>query len=435
MLRRPPLRSLPAALAAVGVALVLAATAGPATAATDDPPPLGPGDVLPTQPPEQGPPPSGQLPALNGSFVGEFTTHFYAGIERPLHWYVRKPAGRPYATGTVTVTEPGAPDLVLELDSHGSVRFDGAAFPVGHHPVTVAYSGDARYAPESFTYGFTVSEPGPGMSPSLPRPVFTLDGPEQLVAGESPTFTVRSVGGGPAPTGTVTVWSFDSDAPYAADGVLVDGVATVTLPPAAPDTYVMYAGYLGDENYSSTNHAHAPIGLVVTPAPSPPSEPSPSAPPLTQTPTLPPTPTLAVPGRSAVALVGEPRSDLTVPATVTSRQSVTLEARGFLPGESVDFVLHSDPVYLGTVVADAAGVARLTVTIPAGVPAGGHHVLAAGLTSGTWSRVPVVVTASGGRVLAATGTSAAGATGIGVALIAFGAGLVAVRARTRRAAA
>lgn len=73
--------------------------------------------------------------------------------------------------------------------------------------------------------------------------------------------------------------------------------------------------------------------------------------------------------------------------------SVTLLADDFDPGETVAFFLHSDPVYLGTVVADAQGRARLVVTLPAGVPTGPHTAIATGGTSGRWATTAITVSA------------------------------------------
>jgi LPXTG-motif cell wall-anchored protein len=53
---------------------------------------------------------------------------------------------------------------------------------------------------------------------------------------------------------------------------------------------------------------------------------------------------------------------------------------------------------------------------------------------GIWSEAPIVVGAAGVERLAATGTTAGWATGVGVALIALRATFVALQARSRRPA-
>ncbi|NHT19262.1 Ig-like domain repeat protein, partial [Cellulomonas sp. IC4_254] len=113
--------------------------------------------------------------------------------------------------------------------------------------------------------------------------------------------------------------------------------------------------------------------------------------------------------------------------------AVTLVARGFVPGERVTFVLHSDPVVLGTAIADADGVATLTVALPAGVPAGAHTVVATGADSGRAADVGVTLTGPADG-LAVTGTDPAALGGLVAALLVTGGALVAgARLQRRRA--
>jgi len=89
---------------------------------------------------------------------------------------------------------------------------------------------------------------------------------------------------------------------------------------------------------------------------------------------------------------GAPTAVLESPKSATSAgQQMELVAEGFEPGEVVAFYLHSDPVFLGTAVADANGVARLLASIPADVPTGSHTVLATGGTSGRWATLAVTL--------------------------------------------
>lgn len=112
---------------------------------------------------------------------------------------------------------------------------------------------------------------------------------------------------------------------------------------------------------------------------------------------------------------------------------VTLVARGFVPGERVTFVLHSDPVVLGTAIADADGVATLTVALPAGVPAGAHTVVATGADSGRAADVGVTLTGPSDG-LAVTGTDPAALGALVAALLVTGGALVAgARLQRRRA--
>lgn len=161
-----------------------------------------------------------------------------------------------------------------------------------------------------------------------------------------------------------------------------------------------------------------------------------------------------------VTVAGEPSQVGTTPTTGTvletpqaatvPGQQMELVAVGFQPGETVAFYLHSEPVYLGTAVADAFGVARLMATVPADVPAGAHTVIATGGTSGRWATLavqlalpgsaavpvsapvaaaPVAVAAPG--ALAVTG-SQSGVLGLTAGLLlAAGGGLVLVGRRVR----
>lgn len=68
-------------------------------------------------------------------------------------------------------------------------------------------------------------------------------------------------------------------------------------------------------------------------------------------------------------------------ATVTAGSTVNLHASGFLPGEQITFVLHSDPVNLGTATADENGAAEYTTRIPSNTSSGAHTITATGETS------------------------------------------------------
>jgi uncharacterized repeat protein (TIGR02543 family) len=113
------------------------------------------------------------------------------------------------------------------------------------------------------------------------------------------------------------------------------------------------------------------------------------------------------------------------------RMTVTVTGSGFTPGEPVIVVLHSDPVVLGTLVADAAGNVSGSFVIPAGTPAGAHTVVATGTLSGVQASVAIVVPADP-AALAATGADPYPALGWGTAAVLLGA--LALLLRRRRAA-
>lgn len=94
--------------------------------------------------------------------------------------------------------------------------------------------------------------------------------------------------------------------------------------------------------------------------------------------------------------------------------------------------LHSDPVVLGTVNANASGTVHATVTVPASTAPGAHTIVASG--SGTTgapqevsTNVTVMAASSGGGSLPRTGAAVAALGMVGLAL--FGGGLLMARAR------
>jgi len=253
------------------------------------------------------------------------------------------------------------------------------------------------------------------------------------------------------PTGTAIIELADGAVKRKA--TLVDGIATFSVVAPAPGSYTVYAYYNGDDIFDASTSS---TELVVTPpAPVTPEVTVPAtvttsvATPATFTvgfpgkvrpagvltvtagPTTLVSPEVPVSGDLAVTLpvlapgtydlvvrtaasqgvlateqavrvtvLGEPAKGSTTPdadltgstTTLQTGKKITLEARGFQPGETVAFYLHSDPVFLGTAVADDNGVATLVVALPAGVPTGQHHVQATGGTSGRWAEIPVTVT-------------------------------------------
>lgn len=82
---------------------------------------------------------------------------------------------------------------------------------------------------------------------------------------------------------------------------------------------------------------------------------------------------------TAATVEPEPQPETAVEVSTDAVQQggeITVTARDFKPGHEVRFELHSDPVVLGTVVADNNGVATLTTSIPKDTPAGAHEIVA-----------------------------------------------------------
>lgn len=110
--------------------------------------------------------------------------------------------------------------------------------------------------------------------------------------------------------------------------------------------------------------------------------------------------------------------------SVEAGDSIGVTAEGFQPGEQVTVVLHSTPVLLTTVTADAQGRVNTKVTIPSGTAVGSHTLVVTGATGATGS-APITVLAAG--TLSGTGFDAVTEAGIALALLIMGGALVMVR--------
>lgn len=77
--------------------------------------------------------------------------------------------------------------------------------------------------------------------------------------------------------------------------------------------------------------------------------------------------------------------------TFAPSAEIQVSGEGFTPGETVSLYLHSDPLHLKDVTADAQGKFQTTVVIPSSAPAGSHHIVATGVTSKKEIKVAVTV--------------------------------------------
>ncbi|MFJ4998293.1 choice-of-anchor G family protein [Microbacterium sp. NPDC088619] len=120
---------------------------------------------------------------------------------------------------------------------------------------------------------------------------------------------------------------------------------------------------------------------------------------------------------------------ITIKVPVLERgEKQTAVGTGFTPGESVTGVMTSEPIALGTKVADAQGTVTFTWTIPSGTDLGTHAVTLTGATSGSVSASFQVV-ASG---LATTGGEIQGGwIALAALLLMLGLGMTRI-ARSRR---
>lgn len=134
--------------------------------------------------------------------------------------------------------------------------------------------------------------------------------------------------------------------------------------------------------------------ITVTGAPTPPTDPPPTPTtqpptPTTQPPTTqPPTPTTQPPTPSGPAIVTSDGNDIEVAGRPT-----TFTGTGFEPGESVTGTFHSNPIAMGTQVADAGGRVVFSFTVPRDIVLGVHRVVMVGDQSGT-VELPVTVAAN-----------------------------------------
>ena len=345
---------------------------------------------------------------------------------------VAGPKGGPVPTGTVDVVlkprSGGAATTLhaLTLDTAGSVVATVPGLAIGTYDVTAAYSGQHVIYAWSPTAPAALAQPqaaylkatGTG-TVTVAKAALQLTAPGTLavpVATQGSFDASAAAPGSPLPE----AWTVrEGDSVLAQGEIRKDGRIAVTLPVLAAGTHTLVLSVPATEWTEAASRT-----LTVTVAGEP-----------VQTGTVPTTGTVLETPQAATA----------------PGQQMELVAVGFQPGETVAFYLHSEPVYLGTAVADAFGVARLMATVPADVPAGAHSVIATGGTSGRWATlavelalpvsaaVPVaapvvtapVVAAANPGALAVTG-SQSGVLGLASALLlAVGGGLVVAARRVR----
>jgi titin len=149
-----------------------------------------------------------------------------------------------------------------------------------------------------------------------------------------------------------------------------------------------------------------------------------------------------VPNPAAPATVPTKNGDLTLPAGATSTvvpgKTVTVSGSGYAPNTTITLAIYSTPQVLTTTVTDASGNFTATVTVPAGLEAGNHTLVASGVdTSGNvrYVNLAVTVSGSGKATLAYTGADVVPPALGGLAAVALGTGLILVRRRATRSAA
>ena len=84
-------------------------------------------------------------------------------------------------------------------------------------------------------------------------------------------------------------------------------------------------------------------------------------------------------------------------------KTVTVTGSGYAPFSTVTLAIYSTPQVLTTVVTDASGNFTATVTVPAGLAAGSHTLVASGVdSSGALRYVNLAVTVHGDAPAAPT---------------------------------
>ncbi|WP_430867379.1 leucine-rich repeat protein [Demequina aurantiaca] len=88
---------------------------------------------------------------------------------------------------------------------------------------------------------------------------------------------------------------------------------------------------------------------------------------------------------------------VTAPATVTPGVAFVVSGTGFDPSEALTVELHSDPVILATILADATGAFSTTVTVPTDTAVGAHQIVVTGasVTASTDVTVQAVLATTG----------------------------------------
>jgi LPXTG-motif cell wall-anchored protein len=120
--------------------------------------------------------------------------------------------------------------------------------------------------------------------------------------------------------------------------------------------------------------------------------------------------------------------DLARPAgqsgSVAPGATVRITGGGYLANSTVTLIAYSEPQVLTTTVADANGNIDVTVTVPAGLAAGDHTLVAAGVDAqGNTHYLTLSITVTGGT----TGSGGLAHTGASIALPALS-GLIALSA-------
>ncbi len=283
-----------------------------------------------------------------------------AGAAATVTISVTGPAKGPQVTGPVDLSVHGngySLPLTGQSLQNGVATYRVPNLPAGSYELTASYTGDQMWARslsiQSVSFGGYTSAQGEGTLTVLPA-VATVTAPATLtvpVAMRSMFDATVSVPGSVLPAS----WTLREGTTVLSHGATHDGRFAVTVPVLTAGTHTLVLEVPATE-FSAAAAATITVTVVGEPVRT---------------------------GTAPSAVLDTPK------AATAPGQQMELVAEGFQPGETVAFYLHSEPVFLGTAVADANGVARLMSTVPADVPTGAHTVFATGGATGRWATLAV----------------------------------------------
>lgn len=285
------------------------------------------------------------------------------------------PSGTVRPGATVAITGAGfAPGETVDVALGSAAAVSVAAGQDGSLSVNLAVPADAVDGVYPITAVGATSKAEAGASivvaaaPVAQATMTTLSAGADAVVGAPLTLTATVSPG--AAAGQV---SFRDGETVVGSASVSGGVAEVEIVPAAAGERTYIAVFTPDDDTLFTGSQSAPLTVTVAAAP-------------TQ---------------------GNPQ--LTLSATsVVQGGALTATVVGLQPGERVRFELHSDPIVLGSAIADQQGVLRASLTIPMSAPAGAHTLVAIPANSPQASAALSVTAADSGNN---AGTGILGRTG------------------------